>query len=279
MTFSELTNREIPAISKKGHKKWSSRGGSKIHGVIVHHWAGINGGIERLTTSEAKASVNYFILSTGEIIGSVSEKFRAWTSGSYEADRNRITIEVQNSTLGPDWKVSPAAVTSLKRLLADIHKRYNLTPSADSIKGHRDFAATACPGPFLYPLLPGIRSDVVGLLGETAQARPVPAPKPAQPAKTPAKTPAKANPSVLRVGVISDEVKRLQAGLARVFPAYRNNRYQPAASRGKTLVVDGIFGAATAGWVKEFQRRTKIEVDGIVGAVTRAKLAEYGVKL
>lgn len=81
---------------------------------------------------------------------------------------------------------------------------------------------------------------------------------------TPAPAPAAPAPSsnVLKVGSSGAEVTRLQQTLNRVYPAYSK------------LVIDGEFGAATESVVKEFQRRSHLTVDGIVGDATKAKL--YG---
>lgn len=151
---SSLTNKNMPTV------KHSSRRGKKISRVIVHHWAGTAGGVERLVHSGDQASANYIILSDGTLIASVPEEYRAWTSGSAAADEPSITVEVQNSTLGPEWRVSDAAITTLTRLIADIAKRHGWEKITRSrVRGHREFKATACPGPYLYPLLPKIAAD------------------------------------------------------------------------------------------------------------------------
>lgn len=72
--------------------------------------------------------------------------------------------------------------------------------------------------------------------------------------------PAPSGDGFLRIGSTGEEVRRLQSYMNRVYPLYSN------------LVVDGIFGQATERAIKEFQRRSRIAVDGIVGPVTRAKL-------
>lgn len=68
--------------------------------------------------------------------------------------------------------------------------------------------------------------------------------------------------------MVGDDVKRLQAGLKKVFAAYAGG-----------LVVDGKFGPATDKAVREFQKRSNLTVDGRVGPGTRAELAKYGIKL
>ena len=67
---------------------------------------------------------------------------------------------------------------------------------------------------------------------------------------------------------LGDDVKRLQAGLKRVFPAYAGH-----------LDVDGSYGPATEKAVKEFQRRVGIEVDGRVGPITRDRLKRHGITI
>lgn len=143
-TYSPLTDRVMST------NKSESRRGAKIARVIVHHWAGTAGGIQRLVHSADKASSNY-IIADGQIIGSVEEERRAWTSGSLAADSPSITIEVQNSKVGGEWPVSDANFRALVRLIADIADRYGWSPLTSShVRGHREFAATSCPGPYLW---------------------------------------------------------------------------------------------------------------------------------
>lgn len=70
----------------------------------------------------------------------------------------------------------------------------------------------------------------------------------------------------LRVGSTGQDVRALQSGLNRAFPAYSR------------LAVDGRFGRATQGVVMEFQSRVRLVRDGIVGPATRKALNGFGVK-
>jgi N-acetylmuramoyl-L-alanine amidase/Fibronectin type III domain len=63
---------------------------------------------------------------------------------AWEASRNGINPEATEAFVNP---VSGATITS------------------PNIAGHRDYAATACPGDSFYPTLPGIRRDVAALIG------------------------------------------------------------------------------------------------------------------
>lgn len=80
-------------------------------------------------------------------------------------------------------------------------------------------------------------------------------------------------PAVLRKGSTGIRVERLQQGLNKVFPAYR----RVVAPMGKLLTVDAVFGDHTERWVREYQRRAGLTVDGIVGVKTAASLRRHGV--
>lgn len=83
-----------------------------------------------------------------------------------------------------------------------------------------------------------------------------PAPKP---------VPRPAPTAILRNGSTGTAVRNLQAGLNRVFPAYSH------------LVVDGDFGPATERVIVQAQTRFGVVHDGVVGPITRAKLATVGI--
>lgn len=72
------------------------------------------------------------------------------------------------------------------------------------------------------------------------------------------------------------QITKLQRGLRTNFPAYK---WKVKVKRGQLIAVDGFDGPQTQAWVKEFQRRTGLTVDGIVGPLTIAKLAQYGIRL
>jgi hypothetical protein len=73
---------------------------------------------------------------------------------------------------------------------------------------------------------------------------------------------------VLEYGATGPAVALLQQGMNRVFPRY-------AAC---LLAIDGDFGPMTEAAVIEFQRRSGLDADGIVGPITRAELAKYGIR-
>jgi uncharacterized coiled-coil protein SlyX len=166
MTFSPLISGTVPH-----NGKYSSRQGRPVLKVVQHHWAGTGGGIERMTGPD-QASTTYLVLTDGRILGHVPEEFRPWTSGSFEADGDAITIEVQNTggqVNGNDsdpasWPISAAAYNSIVRLLADVARRYGWSGiSASNYRGHREFSSTACPGGYLWNRMANTRAAAQAL--------------------------------------------------------------------------------------------------------------------
>lgn len=81
--------------------------------------------------------------------------------------------------------------------------------------------------------------------------------------------------TVVKKGDTGETVRQIQRFFLSVFPAYRNS---VNVSRGTPMVVDGVFGNQTVAWVEEFQRRSGLIDDGIVGPATFAKMRHYGYK-
>ena len=150
MTFSPLTAYSV------GTEKYSSRYGTPVSRLIVHHTAGgtNDGNVALLSTGARDVSANYCLLTTAELVGIVPEEYRAWTSGSPAADNPSITVETVNTSGEPDWLVSDAQIERLAQLAADLCVRYGWgSLDRNRVIGHRQVAQTACPGPYLYPLL------------------------------------------------------------------------------------------------------------------------------
>ena len=108
-------------------------------GVTAAHTAGWNSGtvgvalLGTLTTHDATPAARAALT-----------RLLAW-----EASRNGINPEATETFVNP---VSGATITS------------------PNIAGHRDYAATACPGDTFYPTLPAIRRDVAALIAGSTTA-------------------------------------------------------------------------------------------------------------
>lgn len=127
-----------------------------------------------------KASSNYGVGSDGRIGLYVAEKDRSWCSSNAANDHRAVTIEVANDG-GTDtgWHVSDQAMAALINLVTDICQRNHIqklvwsTNKNNRMKHlngcnmtvHRDFAAKACPGDYLYHKHPYIAEQVNKKLG------------------------------------------------------------------------------------------------------------------
>ena len=153
MTHSVLTNQIQESMQR------SSRNGETIDTFIFHHQAGLNDDatIRAMVTGSKMVSANYCVSNEGRITLVVNEDYRAWTSGSSRDggrgaawDRRAITVEIENETVGPEWRISEAAKQATAALYNDAKSRYPIVNEF----GHRDlweqFRAsypTYCPGP------------------------------------------------------------------------------------------------------------------------------------
>ncbi|GAA4102781.1 hypothetical protein GCM10022214_80940 [Actinomadura miaoliensis] len=85
---------------------------------------------------------------------------------------NRTTIGIENEGTYMEDEVPRRLWVSLERVCAWLCAQYELDPFR-AIVGHRDFAATDCPGDVLYAMLPDLRRGVAARLERsTRRARP-----------------------------------------------------------------------------------------------------------
>jgi len=56
---------------------------------------------------------------------------------------------------------TPAQVESASQLIAELSNIYNLTPTAETVVGHRDLMSTDCPGQNLYDILQTVRGKAI----------------------------------------------------------------------------------------------------------------------
>lgn len=153
-----------------GSRHWNDRKGSGIKRIVIHHCASVLT-VEQLGRifQSKKASSTYGIGFDGRVGQYVPEEYRPWTTSGWEPDRNCITIEVSNSSVGGDWPCSEAAMKKLVELCADICSRNGIPKLYyDGKKGtllrHCDYAATACPGPYIKAKTQWICDQVNALL-------------------------------------------------------------------------------------------------------------------
>lgn len=160
MSNSALATAYIPAASSN---HWGIRK-EKIRKIIIHHMAATwtaKRCAESFADPKRGASATYCIGMEGEIVRGLDENITPGTSGSYDADKDAVTIEVANSIMGEPWTVSDKSLKSLIKLVADIAKRNGL---GKLVKGknlcwHSMYAATGCPGAYLLSKMDYIATE------------------------------------------------------------------------------------------------------------------------
>ena len=137
---------------------YSGRRGQKISKIAIHHAAGVINGrnlASLFVPISRRASANYCLGSDGVIVLGVDESNRAWTTSSAWCDNRAVTIEVGNSTGGPQWLISDYVMNRLIDLVTDICERNRIYPCTYTggkdgvLQMHKWYARTSCPGPYL----------------------------------------------------------------------------------------------------------------------------------
>jgi hypothetical protein len=275
----------MPGAVWKPLPKFSSSRIAAYDLVILHTMVGSLAGTDGYFRGGGTSSNSHFGTGgAGEVWQWGDTAFRSAASGA----ANPRSISVENADMGPgfaawntkDGNAVPAFTAAQLEANAIIcawaHTEHGvpLDRVPDSKPGRRGIAyhRLGVPG---YAVAGGeLWSSAVGKLcpaprriaqvdAVIARARqlvgaPAPAPAPAPPVPAGAGT--------LRRGDTGPAVLTLQKFMTTTFKSY--NPYTP----------NSLFGPATEAGVREFQKRTGIGVDGVVGPATLAKLRAYGFK-
>ena len=234
-----------------------SRNGQAINGVVIHHVAGTNGLSYVANKNSRNSHPTYHISNSGAVTGIVNPERRPYSTGG-QPDPSAVTFEIDNSSVGGDWPISPAALEALIDVIifhASISPRAN-RGFAKNIKTqvqtefyiawHQQYVATACPGPFVISQLDYIVAECNRRASQAvAPIAPV----------IPTPPPVSKKPRLfkfLRRGSTGSNVAYLQSVLG--------------------IKADGVFGPITDARVRAFQREQGIKVDGVVGWVTWGRL-------
>ena len=155
----------------------------KIDTITIHCMAG-NLSVEScgslFASSSRQASSNYGIGTDGRVALYVDEANRSWCTSSNANDQRAVTIEVASDATHP-YAVNSKAYAALLDLVTDICTRNgikklvwsaNKTDRVNHLNGcnmtvHRDYAAKACPGDYLYNRHGEIAAEVNRRLGAT----------------------------------------------------------------------------------------------------------------
>lgn len=81
--------------------------------------------------------------------------------GAHAEGYNSHTIGIALTGNFENEQPTAAQIEAVSDLLSDLCSIYDLTPTADTVVGHRDLNATACPGQNLYDILQTIRGKAI----------------------------------------------------------------------------------------------------------------------
>ncbi len=184
-----MSNSSLICYSKISPNKTSPRNHA-IDTITIHCMAGqlsVETCGNLFARSSRQASSNYGIGPDGRIAMYVEEKDRSWCSSNRANDMRAVTIEVASNSTHP-YAVNDAAYNALISLVTDICKRNGIkklvwsTNKTDRVNHrngcnmtvHRDYAAKACPGDYLYNKMSDIASKVNANLGAGGNSGSVP---------------------------------------------------------------------------------------------------------
>jgi hypothetical protein len=138
----------ISELNATGHVTHTKHRKTK---VTLHHNAGrlsLEGILNVWKTRPASA--HFQVDGAGNIGQYVLANEYAWATGSTKGNRDSISIEMANSTLGPDWKVSGATTYGAARLAGWLFaKVIGVRPTEDNLVVHSYWSSTSCAGPFI----------------------------------------------------------------------------------------------------------------------------------
>lgn len=158
MTFSALAGDRRLALgmyldptSGRRLRRYMARQSKVVNRVVNHHIVGDIGALQGALLNESRTlSVNYGISSNGVVYGCVSEDYKANTT-SHAVDHQAVTIEIGDQIpFTSDWKMTDSTWHAAARLNADIAKRHGFEPNADTIRFHRQYVQTQCPGEYMW---------------------------------------------------------------------------------------------------------------------------------
>lgn len=199
----------------------------------------------------------HFAVDDKEIVQGIPLDRNAWHSGdgaNGEGNRKGIAIEICYSLNGGDrfTKAEQNASAFVAELL---HER---GWGVDKVKKHQDFSGKYCPHRTLdmgwNRFIDMVQKDLNALNGTESEKQPV----------ADDFFPAK---GYFALGDTHPNVGKIADFMYRVFPAYTNKK-----------ALGDYYGKYIQSSIKEFQRRTGIVKDGIVGSQTLAELEKYGFK-
>ncbi len=242
-----MTVSAISALSPN----FDERAADKAVDMVLLHYTGMESmaaALGRMLDVSAKVSAHYMIDEDGTLYRLVDEERRAWHAGvsswSGERDINSVSIGIELVNPGHAYPgyaggyrpFPEAQMAALEALMRDIMARHEISPAR--VLGHSDVAPARKKDPGELFDWERLAAAGLALMPEAPAALPGPD---------------------LGVGVEGDEVRALQAAVARI---------------GYDIAETGVYDEATELVVSAFQRHyRRARVDGVADGETRARVS------
>ena len=130
---------------------------STTDAIIIHHVGNTNrdvsaAEIHRWHRNNGWSGIGYHFVIRKD--GTIERGRPMDMLGAHCYEHNWHTVGVNLVGAFDDNEPEPEQLAAAAKLLAALCRYYGLKPDEDTIKGHRDFNNTACPGQLLYDELP-----------------------------------------------------------------------------------------------------------------------------
>lgn len=252
---------KIPYIKANSYAHGGERPLSAIKYIVIHYTGGGGGDSAKANALYFKngnrtyAGAHFFVDQYGHVYQTVPMGVTAWSVGGFFTqangagkyyqqclNSNSVSIELCDC----DYKdPSSEMIETTRKLIEHIQAK---CPHAKTILRHWDVNGKKCPARMSGKDNKKWQKFKAQIQGQSISH-----------VKTAATKKAAAYPtSNLHYGSTGEQVKKLQKCLNKIMDA--------------GLKVDGSYGPATLKAVKQFQKKYKLEVDGIAGPKTRAKI-------
>ena len=177
---SPLVTRDWPADGSNYTPGRPIYGG--VWGIVIHHAASTSlDSVGQVFSTPGRGGSAHYGVCGNQVDQYVNENDTAWHCGDWNANCGTIGIETINSTGAPDWLIADDTFDKLCELVADIARRQGLgrlkfEPDGvcPNLSAHRDWAATYCPGDYLYSKMYELQDRVNEINYPTPKPEPTP---------------------------------------------------------------------------------------------------------
>lgn len=247
----------IDALSATGHVTHASY---KKTSVTLHHNAGIFTHDQVLNIWKSRpASAHFDVDAQGAVAQYVAVNEYAWAVGNTAGNQSSISIEMCNSTLVPDWKVSDTTWQSAARLAGWLFaKVIKARPSSSNFFYHHHWYATSCAGPYMDKIYNQVLAAAQKAYdGFVATPSPTPTPTPTPPT--------------------SPYTKDTVIAIQGLVEATRDGKWGPGTDNRAMTLRAGATGRPCD--VKLLQSIVNVAQDGVFGPLTRTGVRLHVVAL